>query len=542
MQERGDRVFELSDSLIMQDVDLSFKGAGYLEKGITLSKQGDSQQSIEQLKKALAVFEELGDKKSVSHTLKVLGNVSFFSNSMMEARHYFKMALDFPEKNNDEAALAGIYANLSRTYGTYEEIDSAIYYNDKVLKIAYKNKQVNEIAYLAYQNDADYKGQLNRYDEALTSIDSAYAIAQVINHPGMLAAAHQVKSTIYGHMNQPLRAIDEAEKAYEIFKKNGFQMQAIQTIGLLHGYYASSNQMDKAYTYLKQLKVFTDSLNSLEIDQSLKGLRVKYNTAENELKIAQQEAEIIKRENQKNVLVLLVIMLTIVSLLIIIVYKQQQKNQKQKIQALEQEQENVALKSLMTGEEKERARISKELHDGIGSMLAASKMLASASYANVASENGQKLIDLIDNASKETRRISHNLLPESLLNKGLDIALQDFVSAINDSKQLKATYQAIQLSDDLPQGLQLTVYRIIQELINNIIKHSGATEAIVQINQHNKTLVITVEDNGKGFNYIKDKKGIGLLNIESRLSLVRGKMEVDSSESLGTSVYIELEL
>lgn len=149
---------------------------------------------------------------------------------------------------------------------------------------------------------------------------------------------------------------------------------------------------------------------------------------------------------------------------------------------------------------------------------------------------------MIDNASKETRRISHNLLPESLLNKGLDIALQDFVSAINDSKQLKATYQAIQLSDDLPQGLQLTVYRIIQELINNIIKHSGATEAIVQINQHNKTLVITVEDNGKGFNYIKDKKGIGLLNIESRLSLVRGKMEVDSSESLGTSVYIELEL
>lgn len=107
-------------------------------------------------------------------------------------------------------------------------------------------------------------------------------------------------------------------------------MQAIQTIGLLHGYYASSNQMDKAYTYLKQLKVFTDSLNSLEIDQSLKGLRVKYNTAENELKIAQQEAEIIKRENQKNVLVLLVIMLTIVSLLIIIDYKQQPKNQKQK--------------------------------------------------------------------------------------------------------------------------------------------------------------------------------------------------------------------
>lgn len=195
----------------------------------------------------------------------------------------------------------------------------------------------------------------------------------------------------------------------------------------------------------------------------------------------------------------------------------------------------------MTGEEKERSRIAKELHDGIGSLLAASKMHASKLLSQ-SPDIVSPLIHMLDNASKETRRISHNLLPESLLNKGLDIALQDFISSINESQLIKAEYQSINLSSELPQSTQLTIYRIIQELFNNIIKHSNATEAMVQLNQHNTKLLITVEDNGKGFSYSNGNNGIGLQNIKSRLSLLNGKMEVDSKETMGTSVYIEFEL
>ena len=118
----------------------------------------------------------------------------------------------------------------------------------------------------------------------------------------------------------------------------------------------------------------------------------------------------------------------------------------------------------------------------------------------------------------------------------------DFINSINESGLLKAEYQSIHLKDDLPQPLQLSVYRIIQELINNIIKHSEATQALVQIQQEPSKLTVTVEDNGKGFAHESTSKGIGLRNIESRLSLLKGKLEIDSEEKTGTSVYIELEL
>ena len=228
-------------------------------------------------------------------------------------------------------------------------------------------------------------------------------------------------------------------------------------------------------------------------------------------------------------------------MLLLFVYFQTRKTQQQKIINLENEKENIALKSLIAGEEKERSRIAKELHDGIGSLLAASKMHASKLLLKNP-ETDPTLLNLLDSASKETRRISHNLLPESLMNKGLDVALQDFISSINESQLLNANYQSINLSGSLPQPLQLSIYRIVQELINNIIKHSEATEALVQLNQNKSKLIITVEDNGKGFSFDKSKSGIGLQNIKSRLSLLKGKMEVDSNESMGTSVYIEFEL
>jgi len=174
-------------------------------------------------------------------------------------------------------------------------------------------------------------------------------------------------------------------------------------------------------------------------------------------------------------------------------------------------------------------------------LLAASKMHASKLELDNA-EKKTMLINLLDNASKETRRISHNLLPESLMNKGLDVALHDFIISLNESQLIKTEYESVNLSINLPQSTQLTIYRIIQELLNNIIKHSEATEAFIQLQQHDKKLIITVEDNGNGFSYDNSKNGIGLQNIKSRLSLLNGKMEVDSNVTLGTSVYIEFEL
>ena len=243
-----------------------------------------------------------------------------------------------------------------------------------------------------------------------------------------------------------------------------------------------------------------------------------------------------KKQQEQNILIISVIGLILLTALGFLYYKQRQKTQQQKISNLENEKENVALRSLMAGEEKERSRIAKELHDGIGGILAAAKMHASKDVENT------KIVELLNSASEESRRISHNLLPENLVKKGLDVALHDFVESINESGLLKAEYQSVNLKSNLSKSLQLSIYRIIQELLNNIIKHADATEAMVQIQESNSQLLITVEDNGKGFQTNDKANGIGLTNIESRLSLLKGQLKIDSDKKMGTSVYIELKL
>ncbi|MBP92663.1 MAG: hypothetical protein CMC55_00935 [Flavobacteriaceae bacterium] len=537
----NERAMNLADSLIDQNVSKFYKANGYLEKGILLSRTTNLAAAIKNAKAALVIFEELEDQKGATHAFKILGNISYMNNSFKEARHYYKRAINYMLKDSSMEAAGNTYTNLSRTFEPTNEIDSAIYYNNKAKKIALEFNHVIELKFGAFTNDADYQSKIGNHEAALKALEVAKGVADTTAIPSMIGTVFQIRAVIYANMNQFERAAIEAENAYLIYADNGHEAQANQTINLIRKFNAKSGNYKKAYQYLDMYVKNTDSLNQLSYEKSLSDLRFKYETAEKELKIIEQNSEILKKETEKNRVILIAFSLAIILVLLIVVYVQNIKSQNQKIAFLENEKENIALKSLMAGEEKERSRIAKELHDGIGSLLAASKMHASKLELDNA-EKKTMLINLLDNASKETRRISHNLLPESLMNKGLDVALHDFIISLNESQLIKTEYESVNLSINLPQSTQLTIYRIIQELLNNIIKHSEATEAFIQLQQHDKKLIITVEDNGNGFSYDNSKNGIGLQNIKSRLSLLNGKMEVDSNVTLGTSVYIEFEL
>ena len=135
------------------------------------------------------------------------------------------------------------------------------------------------------------------------------------------------------------------------------------------------------------------------------------------------------------------------------------------------------------------------------------------------------------------------MLPETLLRFGLDEALREYTQSITDSGLLKIDYQSSGLDQPLEQSVELSIYRIIQELLNNIIKHAGASEALVQVQRPGNLLSITVEDNGKGFAPREETKaGIGLSNIESRISYLNGSIDIRSEQQRGTSVYIEIQL
>jgi two-component system, NarL family, sensor kinase len=155
----------------------------------------------------------------------------------------------------------------------------------------------------------------------------------------------------------------------------------------------------------------------------------------------------------------------------------------------------------------------------------------------------ERSMDMLDSSIKEMRRVAHNMMPEALVKFGLNTALIDFCNDINQSGALQVRYQSIGLENAvLDPTAAITIYRIVQELINNVLKHAAAKTAIVQLSKTNGTIAVTVEDDGKGFDtgILKQSKGIGWSNIQSRVDFLKGNLDVQSQAGKGTSVHIEL--
>lgn len=279
-------------------------------------------------------------------------------------------------------------------------------------------------------------------------------------------------------------------------------------------------------------------------------LETKYETEKKSAKIISQESQL----KQKSIINYLLggagISLLIITLLGYRTYSQKQKLQQQRINELETEKKLTATQAVLKGEEQERSRIAKDLHDGLGGMLSGIKYSFNSMKENlVMTPDNQRAfersMDMLDSSIKEMRRVAHNMMPESLVKFGLDTALKDFCHDINQSGALNVNYQSIGLADaQLDQTTSITVYRIVQELISNTIKHASAQTAIVQVSAADRLLSVTVEDDGKGFDtsIIKRVQGIGWSNIQHRVDFLKGKLDVDSQPGKGTSVQIEFEL
>ena len=216
-----------------------------------------------------------------------------------------------------------------------------------------------------------------------------------------------------------------------------------------------------------------------------------------------------------------------------------------KIEALEHENTISILKGVMQGEENERSRIARELHDGIGGILSAAMMrFTSAIQEHEAITQTPAFDDglaLLNEMGDEIRKTAHNLMPEVLLKQPLPDAIRTYCSVVQQSNSIQINFQTLGSFDGIAQSSKLNIYRIVQELLKNVIKHSQATSALVQLLMNEHLLTVTVEDNGIGFDTSELKKGMGLHNIQARVSSMQGHFTVESTAGKGTSVYIEFD-
>ena len=209
------------------------------------------------------------------------------------------------------------------------------------------------------------------------------------------------------------------------------------------------------------------------------------------------------------------------------------------------QQQISKLHGLLEGEEKERKRMAEELHDGIAGDLSAIKYnLAYLKLNNHDPENEgvlQEVTQIIDKSCVQIREISHNLSPSSITNFGLITALQNYCMKIQGVYGLPVEFKFLGERIELSKVIETHIYRIVQELVNNIIKHADATNARVQIIHHHPYITLTVTDDGKGFVMTRNDRGIGLSNIDSRIRFMNAKFTKLDTET-GSSFRIEINL
>jgi signal transduction histidine kinase len=475
-----------------------------------------------------------------------------------------------------------IYNNIGSILYELGQTDKAFYYLDKGKDIAFRVKEANFILPYIYINEAllflkDKKTEASKEkcrlaitaDKQFQSTEVQYAVADLMgniykaeNKPGQAIASY--KSILDMKPDYPsgkLQALISLGNMYLELKQYptalAYLQEAMQKAWILNGnrelkriyeglinVYRNQQRYALALDYEDKLMGIKDSLLDIEKVRSLSILEIKYQTAEknkviaeNKLQIADQRARIVR----KNIMIGGTLAGTALILSLSgFFYFYKQKLQRQK-------QETAIWHAMVEGEEKERARIAHDLHDGIGGLLSTLKMylgiLQKRVPAIAAIDVYRDATQLLDDTVTEVRKTAHNLMPELLLNHGLSEAVRIYCNAIQDDEGLKIDFQYYGFIGKLNSGFQLSLYRIIQELVQNILKHANASLALVQLSQHNEFLDITVEDNGIGMPEEKIKHGgIGLQSIKRRVSELQGNFHISSTPGNGTTIYIEFNL
>ena len=236
-------------------------------------------------------------------------------------------------------------------------------------------------------------------------------------------------------------------------------------------------------------------------------------------------------------------------IVLLLLYNSYRLKQKNKYQQELNRQQNELFNAIVNTQDQERKRIAQDIHDSLGSVLSAAKLKLSSleESKKILSpdqlEKYQASLDLLDEASTELRNISHNIMPATLSKLGLEAALQSLIDKIAVHSKMQINFTAHGFEGRIEESTEMSIYRIILELLNNIVKHAAAQKVTIQIIKYPAYINLMIEDDGRGFDYNKafeEKKGIGLGNILSRVEYLNGTFEIDSATGKGTTVIIEI--
>ena len=498
--------------------------------------------------KALSLAETINEPDEILELYLNLANSYLKMSNHRQAELYYLKGENLSREVSDSIGLADAYLGLSTVFYFNNDYPKALEYGEESCRIfsvlpdvpAYKLMSANQKVTEIWLKILDY-------NKALEYAKEAVKYAQQTGIESYIASALYSLSSCYLKQGKYKESEETAFQALETDSTD------LYINSILYGNIALSNIWSgnnaKGVEYFGKTTNAIRAYSNLNFQSSLSEMEVKYETEKKEFKITALEGE--KRlMTGLSIAVGIVLLLALAASLSLWrwtvqkkrIAEQQRQLAEQSVKQLEQEKQLIATQAVLDGETQERARLARDLHDGLGSMLTGAKLSllemkkdVKLEYTDV--ERFDKALGLLDRSVNEMRRVAHHLMPDSLSRFGLKPAVSDFCSVL---PSVRFAYYGNE--SRLDSKLEVMIYRSIHELVNNALKHAGADKIIVQIIQEPDRIAFTVQDDGCGFDPSTSAQGMGLQNIRTRVASYNGIIYIDSKPGEGTEVNVELKI
>ena len=527
-------------------------------KGVAAYFKGDFGKALDYYLETLDYVEAYDIKKVMINTLNNLGVIYRITSKNQEAIDIYHKTLNLSRRTQNDKMVAVSFQNLGVAFNFEGVMDSAMFYLDKAvqqyaslgdtLEMGHTFTAIGETHYLSAQN----------YDQARENLLKGAEFLKYGSSQEELSKTYLLLARVERDDGNFSKAMDYFQKGLDLLAGTEREDVRLEFYKEMEVCYHKFNRPDSAYAYLKRYMILYTQIQTADKLKAIEELQTKYETEEKDKEIAQQEVTILKSQRQRNSLIASLFGLAVLGGFTITwlrrkhtfesqLAQREKELQREKIQKLQQEQKIMALDYILEGEEKERRRIAKDLHDSLGSLLTSAKIQLNQTFKDVSAltENIKlvKAQEIISDAADEVRRISHDMMPDALVNLGLQVAIEDLVQSIHHPEELKVSTYFFDLDEGvLSDQQQLGLYRIVQELTQNVLKHAQASQLIIQLSQEEEMLQLLVEDDGVGFDpaVMEKEEGIGLKNIRSRVQYLGGSMTVDSKPGGPTLFQIDV--
>ncbi|PVH25317.1 hypothetical protein DC487_10380 [Sphingobacterium corticibacter] len=517
--------------------------------GALLQREGRAREYVEALiHRVIPMATAIRDTTLLGSNYQNVAMALMNMQDYKQADRYYKRAIDLLRHDSalDEHRLTA-YVNAARNAIFQSHLDQA----EVLLQQAAKTLQLiphstyGPMYYTVYGSYWKRKGQ---YGKAFAQFDKGLASARALKSESLAATV----------LFDQYEAFRDAGKLPEAKQALMQVLPYVESTAILRNkqriYYnlatieSDLQQYEASAAWYKKYAAVVDTMSIDANETRILELEKKYQTAEKERELLltqeKNQAQQITLIRTRGWIVSLLFCLILLVMFVFIGYSSM-RNRKQ----LNAQQEKLQIFNAMAhGEEQERSRIARDLHDGLGGILAGIKLKLSAIVAQAAANEKtaykkqddplQELIHQVDYSVDEVRRVARNMMPESLRTMGLEAALSDLCRSMQHAA-LKVDFTASNLSDNYDQRFLTGVYRIAQELLTNTVRHSQASHVLLQCSEDDGQFYLSVEDNGRGFDKSKVRsKGIGLQNIQNRVDMLNGEMDIDTAPDQGVSIHI----